>query len=238
KTSSLFFMYAHDIKIEFDIINDFYYFSIGATIRIESQNDLLKNKLLHNIHILNESYEYIVSKHLYKIKLTSLANGSEKQYLIENFKDIKNIEFNHKNLPRSLDFDDYSVINQNVILTIEEVVSKSRSVLFNNLVEIISYFYLLILVVISENPEKEIEEHLKIWNPKYKLEKYADATYIEKSQLKTWIKSIARKRQAIFYGSPGTGKTFIAENIAQYLISGGDGFYELIQFHPAYSIVR
>ena len=91
------------------------------------------------------------------------------------------------------------------------------------------------LPLVSDNPKKEIEEHLKIWNPKYKLEKYVDATYIEESQLKTWIKSITRKKQVIFYGSPGTGKTFIAENIAQYLIGGGDGFYELIQFHPAYS---
>jgi len=37
------------------------------------------------------------------------------------------------------------------------------------------------------------------------------------------------------YGPPGTGKTYIAEHLAKYLISETDGFYDLVQFHPAYA---
>ena len=36
-------------------------------------------------------------------------------------------------------------------------------------------------------------------------------------------------------GPPGTGKTFLSQKLAQHLISRGDGFWELIQFHSAYT---
>lgn len=71
--------------------------------------------------------------------------------------------------------------------------------------------------------------------PDYTSTQWTQETALEPEILKQWEKVVARKKQAIFYGSPGTGKTFIAEKFAHYLISGGDGFMELVQFHPAYS---
>jgi 5-methylcytosine-specific restriction protein B len=67
------------------------------------------------------------------------------------------------------------------------------------------------------------------------LSAIADATGFAESDLSTWLQAIERKGQAILYGPPGTGKTFLAEKLAQYLVSGGDGFHDLVQFHPAYS---
>ncbi|MEO1430611.1 MAG: AAA family ATPase [Cyanobacteria bacterium J06633_8] len=69
----------------------------------------------------------------------------------------------------------------------------------------------------------------------YTLSECAEETGINEGELESWIRSIHRKKQAIIYGSPGTGKTFIAEKIAKLLISGSDGFSELVQFHPAYT---
>ncbi len=69
----------------------------------------------------------------------------------------------------------------------------------------------------------------------YTLSECAEETVINEIELQSWIRSIHRKKQAIIYGSSGTGKTFIAEKIAKLLISGGDGFSELVQFHPAYT---
>ena len=50
-----------------------------------------------------------------------------------------------------------------------------------------------------------------------------------------WVRAIERKGQAILYGPPGTGKTYVAERLARHLVGGGDGFVELVQFHPAYA---
>ena len=50
-----------------------------------------------------------------------------------------------------------------------------------------------------------------------------------------WHDAIERKGQAVLYGPPGTGKTYMAEALAKVLIGGGNGFSEVVQFHPAYA---
>ncbi|MCU0567618.1 MAG: AAA family ATPase [Oculatellaceae cyanobacterium Prado106] len=49
------------------------------------------------------------------------------------------------------------------------------------------------------------------------------------------MQAIARKQQAVIYGPPGTGKTFLARELARHWIGGGNGFVEVVQFHPAYT---
>ncbi len=77
-------------------------------------------------------------------------------------------------------------------------------------------------------------------NPPYLLADLAQDTYLGEATLSRWARAVERKGQAIFHGPPGTGKTFVAERLAQHLAAtseenAGDGFVELVQFHPAYS---
>jgi 5-methylcytosine-specific restriction enzyme B len=71
--------------------------------------------------------------------------------------------------------------------------------------------------------------------PKYPLNQCAEETGFEETELNRCIQAIHRKKQTILQGPPGTGKTFIAEKLAKHLIGGGDGFSDIIQFHPAYT---
>ncbi|MEG4426616.1 MULTISPECIES: AAA family ATPase [unclassified Microcoleus] len=84
-----------------------------------------------------------------------------------------------------------------------------------------------------------LDEYLSVYqkefNPVYQLETISEITGFQTTQLTQWIHAIHRKGQTIIQGPPGTGKTFIAEKLAKHLISGGDGFSDIIQFHPAYT---
>jgi hypothetical protein len=72
-------------------------------------------------------------------------------------------------------------------------------------------------------------------NPEYSLADFSQDVGLDEELIRRWVRAIERKNQAIFYGPPGTGKTYVAESMAKHLIGGGYGFYELVQFHPAYS---
>lgn len=72
-------------------------------------------------------------------------------------------------------------------------------------------------------------------NPAFDLDALAATTGLAQTRLAQWVRAVERKGQAILYGPPGTGKTFVAQQLARHLIGAGDGFYEVIQFHPAYS---
>ncbi|MCP4284123.1 MAG: AAA domain-containing protein, partial [Gammaproteobacteria bacterium] len=72
-------------------------------------------------------------------------------------------------------------------------------------------------------------------NPKYPLPQLAEDTGLDEDVLSRWIRAVERKGQVVLYGPPGTGKTYVAEKLAEHLIGEGDGFWELVQFHPAYA---
>ncbi|MBD2014618.1 AAA family ATPase [Microcoleus sp. FACHB-53] len=82
-------------------------------------------------------------------------------------------------------------------------------------------------------PQSMVEEFSL--NPEYSLFECADDTGFEEAELEDWVSAIERKGQAIIHGSPGTGKTYIADKLAKQIIGGSDGFMELVQFHPAYA---
>jgi len=84
-------------------------------------------------------------------------------------------------------------------------------------------------------PDPESDEDLLIPNPAYTIADCAAETRLGIEHLERWIRAIHRKKQAVIFGPPGTGKTFVAERLAKHLAQGGTGIVELVQFHPAYS---
>ncbi len=69
-------------------------------------------------------------------------------------------------------------------------------------------------------------------------EDLAGALLIGRVHLQEWIDLLQDRRQIIFFGPPGTGKTFVAERLARYLADAEQGVTErvrLVQFHPSTS---
>jgi hypothetical protein len=89
----------------------------------------------------------------------------------------------------------------------------------------------------ERGPRKVTEPGALIYEPRHviTLEEISEDTGVPVSQLEDWVRAINRKGQAIIYGPPGTGKTFMARHLAKFLTSAGEGYVELVQFHPAYA---
>lgn len=91
------------------------------------------------------------------------------------------------------------------------------------------------LVALNQEEFEAVCNAPPLENPPYPLDECAKDTGFDESLLERWVRAIERKRQAIVYGPPGTGKTYLAEHLARHLIGGDDGFYKVVQFHPAYA---
>ena len=66
------------------------------------------------------------------------------------------------------------------------------------------------------------------------LNKLAGDLLLDVAFLEQTLELLDAKGQVIFHGPPGTGKTYVAQRLAEYL-AGGDGDYTVVQFHPSYA---
>ncbi len=130
-----------------------------------------------------------------------------------------------------------------VVLPKQEVFSTSSEDLIDEIRDAYLKFFPLILLASLDDPlpainkflgweEKSEEEEI---NEAYPISVFADETGVQAEMIQQWVRAIRRKKQVVLYGPPGTGKTFIAERLARHLIGEGNGFYQVIQFHPEYS---
>lgn len=69
----------------------------------------------------------------------------------------------------------------------------------------------------------------------YSIDEFSNETGFDKNTIEGWQHRLDRKKHIVFQGPPGTGKTFVAQRMAKLIISGTDGFYDLVQFHPSYA---
>ena len=69
----------------------------------------------------------------------------------------------------------------------------------------------------------------------FSVEEVAARLSIDTERVEGYLEAIREKRQAIFHGPPGTGKTWLAENLAAALVAGTNGVLEVVQFHPSYA---
>ncbi|MEG4520230.1 MULTISPECIES: AAA family ATPase [unclassified Microcoleus] len=135
----------------------------------------------------------------------------------------------------------FSNLQVSISLHSEEILRNSAKHLIHKISQSFKKLFPLLLMLNPKNNKSEllISQYFSIYqkefNPEYQLETISQITGFQTTQLTQWIHAINRKGQTIIQGPPGTGKTFIAEKLAKHLIGGGDGFSDIIQFHPAYT---
>ena len=131
-------------------------------------------------------------------------------------------------------------IRAGVTLSRDEVLALPADELVGKIADVFNELFPLVYLATEDNPLPDIRRYLGITvgpgeNEPYPLEQCAEDTHFDIEALRRWVRAVERKKQAIFYGPPGTGKTFVAEKLARHLIGGGNGFSEIVQFHPSYA---
>lgn len=188
-------------------------------------------------------------KHFDKLKLI-LRESLDSEQLIygaeDSYKINQNGEFERL---QTLTWEDFlknpeqANFNVTCVIPKRDVINKSTQELVEICIDTYLRVFPLVLLTISSDPLTEINEYLENFeqeeeifiNPDYTLIDCANDIYLDEEQIGRWTRAIKRKGQAILYGPPGTGKTYIAEHLARHLISKGDGFVEIVQFHPSYA---
>jgi len=63
----------------------------------------------------------------------------------------------------------------------------------------------------------------------------ADELFVDLEWLSETVDLLREKKQIILYGPAGTGKTYLAQELAQFLTEQTGGEHRLVQFHPSSS---
>jgi hypothetical protein len=85
------------------------------------------------------------------------------------------------------------------------------------------------------NISGKIDDEIPFDEGYYSLENLEKDTLVKSEVFEEWVMMLKHKNQMILFGPAGTGKTFVAEKFAKYLVSSTGGEYQKIQFHPSYS---
>ncbi|HEX8549932.1 MAG TPA: AAA family ATPase [Abditibacteriaceae bacterium] len=134
-------------------------------------------------------------------------------------------------------------------LSLDEIEALPEVKLVHYVAQTFQTLFPLVLMTLEADPAEALEQY---WResvdgereeikgiggiqPIYDLATMAEDLLIPEATLNQWKRAIDRKGQIIFYGPPGTSKTFVARHLARHLVSGSDGFWELMQFHPSYA---
>ncbi|MBW6475294.1 MAG: AAA family ATPase, partial [Anaerolineaceae bacterium] len=166
-----------------------------------------------------------------------LYKEGETEFDAAGIADIKSQSFTWQEWLSDTEMSKYSVTK---VLPKSKVIQMSFEELVSQVSDVFNQLFPIILLAIEDDPMPKIFDYLEITQPnppqpEYTIKMVVENTGFQESEIRRWVKAIRRKGQAIIYGPPGTGKTYIAEKLARHLIGGGDGFYELVQFHPEVS---
>lgn len=187
----------------------------------------------------SENYEQLKEILVDSLAYNQFIFGPEDTYEVTSDGIKQKIQLSWKEFLKKPDLADFNV---SLVIPRDKALSYTNEEIVDLCVETYSRVFPLILLAMHEDPIPEINEYLDVGSeivielmPEYSLSDCANDIYMDEEHIARWVSGIQRKGQAIIYGPPGTGKTYIAERIAKHLVGGGDGFIELVQFHPSYA---
>jgi len=130
-----------------------------------------------------------------------------------------------------------------VIVPTRQLLALSEEDLVTRIAETYAKLFPLVLLAVDDDPLPAIGRYLEAPPPDDPPEPYDRQTFLTFTYLRGELaddiyEMLLDKKQVIFSGPPGTGKTYVAQELAKWitgLAMPPAGRVEMIQFHPAYS---
>ena len=163
----------------------------------------------------------------------------EYRNISETVKSTRQVEWLNKEIPKK-EFDEITLKFLRLPRTVFRIKSSHA---IQNIIDIMKKYQILPSYLESINKNKDIEivseknkeiELLQETQSTISIEELSQQTYLSLEKLKEIEYLLNEKKQIIFYGPPGTSKTFVAKKFANYFTQNSE-YVEIIQFHPSYS---
>ncbi|MBN2562786.1 MAG: AAA family ATPase [Phycisphaerae bacterium] len=129
-----------------------------------------------------------------------------------------------------------------IMLPASEITVVPEETLTTRVTDVFQRLFPLVLISQLDEPMEAIRRFLgqkepmpEDMSPEYSIATFSTDSHLPPEQIEKWVRAAIRKKHVVFYGPPGTGKTYIALRLARHLTGGGDGFYDILQFHPSYA---
>ncbi|MEI0701206.1 McrB family protein [Brachyspira intermedia] len=217
----------YQLELLYNTLEEIYYHKIR-------REDGLK-KLVNDIGIYKRNYYICLYYAFYGMKKGELFTMSVANIFIYFFLD-KIVKTNNSiEIRNSLDsikkhikyrYDEYSKVPNSLLKICKEIIEKNK-------IENISFDDLFADEKIDE--EEIIQTNDKSDNS-YTKNDFLNEVFISKEKYDTICNLLNRKKNIIFQGSPGVGKTFMAKKLAYSIIGeADDDKIKMVQFHESYS---
>lgn len=171
----------------------------------------------------------LISKHPKSVAIGVILGDYEFREKTPDIKHIRNVQWLHKEIPIE-EFSDKAKRSLNSSRTVYQIQNQES---LNSIKEVMKKYNIFdgfVIENVNENedvrpPDERVTD----------LQSLSKVTYLSFDKLKNIQDLLEEKKQIIFYGPPGTSKTYVAKKFSEYFVNGKEENVQLIQFHPSYS---
>jgi MoxR-like ATPase len=171
----------------------------------------------------------LISKHTKTVAIGVILGDYEYREITPDIKHIRSVKWLHKEIP----IDEFSDVTKKSLYPPRTVYQIQNQESLDSIIEVMKKYNIFDgFVKVNLIEDKNVKQRQELITT---LKELSQTTYLSEEKLKNIQQLLEEKKQTIFYGPPGTSKTYVAKKFSEYFVNGKKENLQIIQFHPSYS---